>query len=86
MPTLVNFQHDMSRQDKLMGPRKITMADISFESEAHNIYSPHYSSQPSSSEEEYLSEQYYDEEEDESREQSDDSYDSETNNSRSVER
>jgi hypothetical protein len=69
-----------------MGPRKITMADISFESEAHNIYSPYFSSQPSSSDEEYLSEQYYDEE-DESAQRSSDSYDSEFNDySRSVER
>jgi hypothetical protein len=62
----------MSRQERMAGPRKITIHDISFESEAHNIYSPHFSSQPSSSSEEYLSEQYYDEEQ--SSEQSIDSY------------
>ena len=58
-----NFQHEMSRHEKLNGPRKITLQDISFESDYHNIYSPHFSSQPSESSSESLSDQYYDEEE-----------------------
>lgn len=57
----------MSRQEKMTGARKITLADISFESDEFNIYSPHFSSQPVSSSEEYLSDKYYDEEEDSER-------------------
>ena len=40
----LNFQQEMSRHDKLTGSRKITRADISFESDDHNIYSPYFSS------------------------------------------
>ena len=50
-----NFQLEISRQEKMTGARKLTLADISFESDEFNIYSPHFSSQPSSSSEEYLS-------------------------------
>lgn len=39
-----DFERDLSRNMHMQGERKIKWADISFESEAHNIFDPFYSS------------------------------------------
>lgn len=43
-----DFERDLSRNMHMQGERKVKWADISFESEAHNIFDPFYSSQSES--------------------------------------
>ena len=38
------FERDLSRNMHMQGERKIKLEDISFESEAYNIYDPFFSS------------------------------------------
>jgi hypothetical protein len=45
-----------------MNLHKLTVLDISFESEEHNIFDPYFSSQPSSSSAHSMTDSYYDEE------------------------
>ena len=43
-----DFEREMSRNMHMQGERKIKLADISFESETHNIFDPFFSSESES--------------------------------------